>query len=79
MGAKQPISLDVRGQEKTVMPAPHAPSCRVRVVWWIYVQVITNASDLGTDYGCIDAEKAVTSGVAKTAPFGVGLRCVRVS
>ena len=30
--AKQPISLDVRRQEKTVMPTPHTPGCRVRVV-----------------------------------------------
>ena len=32
VGVKQSISLDVRGQEKTVKPAPHAPGCRVRVV-----------------------------------------------
>ena len=32
MGVKQSISLDVRGQEKTVKPAPHAPGCRVFVV-----------------------------------------------
>ena len=31
-GVNQSISLDVRGQEKTVKPAPHAPGCRVRVV-----------------------------------------------
>ena len=32
VGVNQSISLDVRGQEKTVRPAPHAPGCRVRVV-----------------------------------------------
>ena len=32
VGVNQSISLDVRGQEKTVKPAPHAPGCRVRVV-----------------------------------------------
>ena len=29
-GVNQSISLDVRGPEKTVKPAPHAPGCRVR-------------------------------------------------
>ena len=32
VGVNQSISLDVRGQEKTVKPAPHAPGCRVFVV-----------------------------------------------
>ena len=32
VSVKQPISLDVRRQEETVVPAPHAPSCRLRVV-----------------------------------------------
>ena len=30
--AKKPTSLDMCRQEETVMPAPHAPSCRLRVV-----------------------------------------------